>query len=52
MKNTVFCSECNEWYYAEDIEFLNIEEDISGRDLVTFVCKRCGEETISLVRGW
>lgn len=27
----------------EEVEMENIEEDISGRDLVTFRCPACGE---------
>lgn len=39
----------NEWSKAKGIEFLNIEEDFYGRDVVTFVCPECGLEHKSLV---
>jgi hypothetical protein len=47
----VYCSKCKLWYGEEDIQFINIEEDISGRDVLTFVCKLCNTEQRSLVRG-
>ena len=28
----------------EDVEFLNIQEDFQGRDLLTYVCPECGEQ--------
>jgi hypothetical protein len=31
------------------IKFLDIEEDPTGRDLVTYVCPECGEEHKSYV---
>ena len=36
-----------EYVHMDDVEFLNIEEDISGRDLVTFKYK--GKEYQSYV---
>jgi Zn finger protein HypA/HybF involved in hydrogenase expression len=47
----VYCSQCGIWYEEDEIQFLNIEEDISGRDLLTFSCNRCGSIQTSLVRG-
>ena len=36
--------ECNDEYVPEDqVEFLNIEEDFEGRDVLTFKCPVCGE---------
>jgi len=46
---TVYCSECKEWVYSRDIEFIDIEEDISGRDNVTFICNKCQTKNKSLV---
>ena len=34
----VYCNECQEWILSHKIDFIDIEEDISGRDNVTFVC--------------
>ena len=46
---TVYCSKCKEWVYSRDIEFIDIEEDISGRDNVTFICNKCQTKNKSLV---
>jgi hypothetical protein len=46
----VYCKECQEWYNEKDTTFVNIEEDIQGRDKLTFVCPE-GHETSSLRRG-
>ena len=38
---------CNQERIPEtDVEILNIEEDIQGRDLLTFICPNC-EQTIN-----
>lgn len=34
----VYCSECGELHTMEEVNFLNIEEDFQGRDLMSFVC--------------
>lgn len=34
----VFCGECGEFHNAEEVKFLNVEEDSMGRDLMTFEC--------------
>ena len=49
MKNRVYCSECKEWYETEEVEFIDISEDFSGRDLMTFKCKECNTEQESNV---
>ena len=48
--------ECNddpmmvmEWVDVESVTFLNIEEDFEGRDVMTFVCPKCGNSHKSLV---
>ena len=38
MKFVVFCSECCEEHSTKDVEFLNIEEDIQGRDIMHYIC--------------
>lgn len=35
----------------EDVEFLDIEEDAEGRDVLTFTCPQCGETHKSLRFG-
>jgi len=45
----VVCTECSEEHSTESIKFLNVEEDIQGRDIMFFVCPVTGLETKSLV---
>ena len=43
---------CNlERINEEDVDCLNIEEDIQGRDIVTFKCPNCNEEHKSVRLG-
>jgi len=51
MSMYVKCYKCGEYHGTKEVEFLNIEEDILGRDLVTFICPVVEEETKSLVFG-
>jgi len=39
----------NEMVSANGLQFENIEEDMEGRDRVTFVCPACNERHKSLV---
>jgi len=34
----VYCEHCSYWHFTDDVEFLNIEEDIQGRDVMHFEC--------------
>ena len=43
----VFCSHCKMWINEEDVKFINIEEDIQGADILTFVCPDCGQTSKS-----
>jgi hypothetical protein len=36
----VRCYVCDMWHRTTDVEFLNCEEDIQGRDVMEFVCPR------------
>lgn len=36
--------ECGEEHDSEEVEFLNVESDIQGRDVLTFLCS-CSEDT-------
>ena len=47
----VICCECSQEHSTTDVEFLNIEEDIQGRDIMHFVCPVTNTETKSLVYG-
>lgn len=41
--------ECSGDYIPEhEVEFLNIEEDFEGRDIMTFKCPECGKNHKSL----
>ena len=43
---------CNQDRVPEtEVEFLDISEDIQGRDLLTFKCPECGEEHTSYRLG-
>ena len=33
-----------EYKLESDVEFVNIEEDFEGRDLLTYICPECGEQ--------
>ena len=44
------CSACEcEVETGEEVECTNIESNIYGEDVVTFICPECGEEVKSLV---
>jgi uncharacterized Zn finger protein len=45
----VKCEECGEDHYSDEVVTENIEEDIMGRDVLTFVCPNTGNTTKSLV---
>ena len=50
MRMKVNCSECGETHYTEDnIETVNIEEDIQGFDLLTYICPVTQKQTKSYV---
>ena len=49
--NEVYCSHCKEWYTESEVQFLNIEEDMEGRDILTFTCHVCNTQQRSLVRS-
>ncbi len=48
LKAKVMCHTCKAWINVDDCQFLNIEEDIQGRDTMTFRCPD-GHESKSLV---
>jgi RNase P subunit RPR2 len=47
---TVICSNCGR-VYEEDTKFINIEENILGEDVLTFICNKCGKKGESIVYG-
>jgi hypothetical protein len=34
----VYCEWCSDWHYTDEVEILNVEEDIQGRDVLHFEC--------------
>lgn len=34
----VQCAACDKNHYVDEVEFLNIEEDIERRDVMTYTC--------------
>lgn len=40
-KVRVYCSKCGEWIDEKDTEFVDIEEDMQGADILTFICHGC-----------
>jgi hypothetical protein len=51
MRNTfyVHCVECQDPHLTSEVEFLNVEEDMQGRDIMYFVCPNTLNESKSLV---
>jgi predicted RNA-binding Zn-ribbon protein involved in translation (DUF1610 family) len=47
----VYCEETQEWVDERKVKFVNIEEDFSGRDVLTFECPKCGKVHKSLRVG-
>lgn len=46
----VRCKDCGKWMNTGKVEFLDIAEDIRGRDEMTFKCPGCKTTQKSLVR--
>ena len=40
-KISVHCKKCPQWIDEEKVEFISIEEDIQGHDVLTFRCPDC-----------
>jgi hypothetical protein len=47
----VRCTQCGEEHEVEDVVFVNIEEDILGWDLLTYICPETDKETKAYVLG-
>lgn len=45
----VRCTECGENHWTTEVEFLNVEEDIHGRDVMSYTCPITNQSTKSLV---
>jgi hypothetical protein len=51
MRTTFYvrCAECQDRHDVDKVEFLDVEEDYMGRDIMHFVCSETQEESKSLV---
>lgn len=47
----VRCPRCGEVHNESDVVFIDIAEDMEGRDVLTFTCPHCGEDVQSLRFG-
>ena len=45
----VHCSNCPAFVNEADTEFVNIEEDMQGVDVLTFICPNCKTEQKSRI---
>ena len=45
----VRCTQCGDRHTTDDVEFVNVESDIEGRDVCYFICPTTGEQTKSFV---
>lgn len=36
----VYCEWCHDWHYVDEVDVLNVEEDIEGRDVAHFECRQ------------
>jgi RNase P subunit RPR2 len=50
-KIRVYCKNCEEWMEESLVNFVDICEDMYGRDLLSFDCPKCGEFNKSLRVG-
>ena len=48
-KYIVKCPECGENHFTDEVEFLNVEEDFHGRDVMHYICPVTDTNTKSLV---
>ena len=44
LRNWVWCEDCLEWKDADEVNFVSIEEDSFGEDMLTFACDKCGND--------
>jgi hypothetical protein len=48
-KMIVLCAECSEEHDTTKVEFVDVEEDFQGRDVMYFICPITKTEAKSLV---
>jgi len=49
LKNWVWCEHCFEWKDADEVSFIEMKEDVYGKDLLTFSCDSCDKDTIDSI---
>ena len=49
MRMRVNCPKCGQYHYQGDVETINIEEDIQGFDILTYICPVTNEQTKSYI---
>ena len=53
--SSVFCYKCMEWYEAESAQWLSLNKNMIGDDLLTFWCPECKSvqtSTIECEKGY
>ena len=45
----VWCKHCQEFHDVGEVEFLDVEEDITGRDVMSFHCPIADQDSKSFV---
>ncbi len=48
-KDWLNCPRCFEKLFDDDYEFMDVESDFHGRDVITMKCLKCGETGTSFV---
>jgi hypothetical protein len=49
LKNWAWCEHCFEWKDADEVSFIEMKEDLYGKDLLTFSCDTCHKDTIDSI---
>jgi len=47
----VMCNNCEQEFDEDLVEFVDIEEDFMGRDILTFICPGCKQKARSFRLG-
>jgi hypothetical protein len=45
LKNWAWCEHCLEWRNDDEVSFIEMKEDVYGKDLLTFSCDTCDKDT-------
>jgi hypothetical protein len=49
LRDWAWCERCLEWKDTNEVNFIEIKEDIYGKDFLTFACHTCNKETIDSI---